>query len=110
MKKFLIAGIIIVLVIAGAAVLFASANPDGLDSTFLIAEGQKEVFAPATGDEISGEELDPVMWNAPMPDYALGEEGSPVGGMVAVIIGVIVALGAIVAIAFAAMKSRTKKE
>ena len=104
LKTFLIAGIIIVLVIAGAAVLFASANPDGLDSTFLIAEGQKEVFAPATSDEVAGEKLDPVKWNALMPDYALGD--SPAGGIIAVIIGVVVALGAIVAIAFAAMKSR----
>ncbi|MDO5847703.1 MAG: PDGLE domain-containing protein, partial [Methanocorpusculum sp.] len=78
-KKILVVGLIIALIIGGCAVFFASSNPDGLDSTFLVNEGQKEIFAPATGDEISGEANDPVQWNAPLPDYSLGEESGPAG-------------------------------
>lgn len=110
LKKFLIVGLIAAVVIGGCAVFFASSNPDGLDSTFLISEGQKEIFAPATGDEVAGEENDPVQWNAPMPDYALDEEGTPAGGIIALVIGIVVALGAITAAAVLARRAGQKKE
>lgn len=107
-KKVLIVGLIAAVVVGGCAAFFASSNPDGLDSTFLINEGQKEVFAPATGDEIAGEENDPIQWNAPMPDYALGDGEIPAGGAAAILIGVIIALAVIVAAA--KLASRKKKE
>lgn len=90
LKKFLAIGIVIALVIGVGAVFFASANPDGLDSTFLVSEGQKEIFAPATGDEVAGEENDPIQWSAPMPDYALGD--TPIGAIAALVIGIFAAL------------------
>lgn len=107
-KTFLLAGLAIVVVIAGCALLFASANPDGLDSTFLVASGQKEVFAPAIGEEIPGEEYSPVEWNAPMPDYSFGDDESLSSGIIALVIGIVFALAAIVAIAVAAVKTRRK--
>ncbi len=90
LKKFLAVGLIAALVIGVGAVFFASSNPDGLDSTFLVNEGHKDIFAPATGDEIAGEANDPVQWNAPMPDYALGD--STAGAIAALIIGIFAAL------------------
>ncbi|MDO5843571.1 MAG: PDGLE domain-containing protein [Methanocorpusculum sp.] len=83
----------IAVVIGVGAVFFASSNPDGLDSTFLVNEGQKEIFAPATGDEVAGEANNPINWSAPMPDYALGD--SPIGAIAALIIGIFAALAII---------------
>ena len=108
LKKFVAIGLIIALVIACGAVFFASSNPDGLDSTFLVSEGQKQIFAPATGDEISGEDLNPVNWNAPLADYSLGD--SKVGGIIALIIGIVAAIAAILLVARAAYAAQTKKE
>lgn len=88
-KKFLVAGLIIALLIGGSAVFFASSDPDGLDSTLLVSGGVKEIFAPATGDEIVEAE-DPIGWAPPMPDYSLGE--SAAGGIIALIIGIFAAL------------------
>ena len=51
--------------------------------------GVKEVFAPATGGEIVKAE-DPIGWEAPMPDYELGD--SIAGGLIALIIGIFTAL------------------
>jgi cobalt/nickel transport system permease protein len=88
-KNFLVAGLVIALIIGGCAVFFASSNPDGLDSTLLVSGGVKDIFAPATGDEIVEAE-DPVGWQAPMPDYALGD--STIGAIIALIIGIFAAL------------------
>ncbi|HJJ95774.1 MAG TPA: PDGLE domain-containing protein [Methanocorpusculum sp.] len=99
---------IIALVIGCGAVFFASSNPDGLDSTFLVNEGQKQIFAPSTGDEIAGEELNPITWNAPLADYSLGD--SKIGGIIALVIGIVAALAAILLVARAAYAAQTKKE
>ncbi|HJJ29324.1 MAG TPA: PDGLE domain-containing protein [Methanocorpusculum sp.] len=96
------------LVIGGCAVFFASSDPDGLDSTILISEGNKELLSDATSDEVAGEANDPVQWNAPMPDYALGDSNA--GGVIALLIGIVVVLGLIFAAATLARKSREKKE
>ena len=107
-KKFVAIGLIIALVIGCGAVFFASSNPDGLDSTFLVNEGQKQIFAPSTGDEIAGEELNPITWNAPLADYSLGD--SKIGGIIALVIGIVAALAAILLVARAAYAAQTKKE
>ena len=107
-KKFVAIGLIIALVIGCGAVFFASSNPDGLDSTFLVNEGQKQIFAPSTGDEIAGEELNPITWNAPLADYSLGD--SKIGGIIALVIGILAALAAILLVARAAYAAQTKKE
>ena len=106
--KIAAAGLIAALVIGGCAVFFASSDPDGLDSTILISEGNKELLSDATSDEVAGEANDPVQWNAPMPDYALGDSNA--GGVIALVIGIVVVLGLIFAAATLARKSREKKE
>lgn len=90
LKKFLVIGLIVALVIGVGAVFLASSNPDGLDSTFLINENQKKIFSPSTGDELALEEKDPINWSAPMPDYALGD--SALGAVIALVIGIFGAL------------------
>ena len=105
-KKFLVAGLIIALIIGGCAVLFASSDPDGLDSTLLVSGGVKQVFAPATGDEIAEAE-DPIGWSAPMPDYALGD--STIGGFIALIIGIFAALVVIIIAAKIVYASSSEK-
>jgi cobalt/nickel transport protein len=47
--KFLITGVLLALAVSIVAVFLASPNPDGLDSTALIASGQKTLTSPATG-------------------------------------------------------------
>ena len=44
-RKFLAAGLLIALAISIIAVFLASSDPDGLDSTALIASGQKTLTA-----------------------------------------------------------------
>ncbi len=92
-KKFLVVGLVIALIIGGCAVLFASGDPDGLDSTLLVSGGVKEVFAPATGEEIIEAE-DPIGWEAPMSDYPFGD--SAAGGIITLIVGIFAALVIIV--------------
>ncbi|MDO5845568.1 MAG: PDGLE domain-containing protein [Methanocorpusculum sp.] len=89
MKKVVAVGIAAALVVGGCAVFFASSNPDGLDSTILISGGAKELFSPATTEDIKTAD-DPVGWSAPLPDYTLGD--SALGAIIALVIGIFVAL------------------
>jgi len=88
--KFIAIGVLLALVIAVIAVFLASSDPDGLDSTALIASGQKTLTAPATGDEISVEASGHYTYEAPMPDYSLGESLGSIGGIIAMVSGTIV--------------------
>jgi len=107
LKKFLIVGLLIALVIFCAAFFLASTNPDGLDSTFLVSEGQKEIFAPATGDEITGEENNPINWNAPIPDYAFGD--SNISKIIILLIGIVATITALIILAKVAYAKQIRK-
>ncbi|MDV0444292.1 cobalt transporter CbiM [Methanorbis rubei] len=90
-NKFLAIGLVIALVIGGAAVFFASGDPDGLDSTLLVGGGAKDIFAPAHGEIEEAD--DPIGWVSPMPDYVLGgEDSGALGGLIALVIGIAAAL------------------
>lgn len=95
LNKFLAAGLVVALVIGGAAVFLASGDPDGLDSTLLVGGGAKDLFSPPHGE--IAEAHDPVGWVSPMPDYVLG--GEDVGGLIALVIGIFTALIIILAAA-----------
>jgi cobalt/nickel transport protein len=91
-KTFIICGIIIALAIGVLAVFLASGNPDGLESTALIVQGQKTL----TGDtppaaEIQEDLKGKFSYAAPMPDYSLGEKFGPLGGIVAIVGGTLLA-------------------
>ncbi len=48
-KTFIIAGIVVALLIGVVAVFMASADPDGLESTALVVQGQKELTGNTPG-------------------------------------------------------------
>jgi len=79
-KKLLLGGLVIALIIAVLAPFIASSNPDGLDSTM-----EKVMENPET---------EPA-FESPLPDYTipfLGED-NPLGGVIALVIGTLLALG-----------------
>ena len=84
-KKFIIGGLVVAIIIAILAPFLASSNPDGLESA-----AEKIVLV---------EETEP-MFEAPLPDYlipALGE--SPLGGVISIVLGTIIAFLAMVGLA-----------
>lgn len=100
-RTFIIAGLIISLLIGGVAVFLASGDPDGLESSALVVQGQKELTGDTPEDaELHEETEGRFSYTAPMPDYALGEEMGPLGGIVAIVVGTILALLVVVGLAY----------
>ena len=101
-KTFIITGIIIALLIGVVAVFFASADPDGLESTALFVQGQKELTGGTPENaEINEDLTDKFSYASPMPDYALGEEMGPMGGLIAIITGTLLAFLVVIGLAYA---------
>ncbi|MDD5025039.1 MAG: PDGLE domain-containing protein [Methanoregula sp.] len=105
-KTFIIAGIIVALLIGVVAVFMASGDPDGLESTALVVQGQKQLTGATPPDvEIKEDMTGKFSYTAPMPDYSLGESMGTMGGSIAIIGGTILAflvvLGLACAIKFA---------
>jgi cobalt/nickel transport protein len=105
-KSFIIGGIIIALLIGVIAVFMASADPDGLESTALVVQGQKDLTGATPPDAEIQEDLNgKFSYTSPMPDYSLGESMGPLGGLIAIVAGTILAflvvLGLIYGIKFA---------
>ena len=92
-KTFIIGGIVIALLIGVVAVFMASSDPDGLESTALVVQGQKELTGATPENAEIQEDLNgKFSYESPMPDYSLGERFGPLGGMVAIVAGIILAL------------------
>lgn len=107
--RFIVGGILVALAIAIIAVFLASSDPDGLDSTALIASGQKTLTAPATGDEVSVEAPGHYAYEAPIPDYSLGEKWGPAGGIIAMVVGTIITFAIGIGIAWMLKKRKASK-
>lgn len=91
-KTFIIAGILVALLIGVVAVFMASGDPDGLESTALVVQGQKELTGVTPEDaEIEEDMTGKFSYTSPMPDYALGEEMGPLGGIIAIALGTLLA-------------------
>jgi cobalt/nickel transport protein len=93
-KTFITVGIAIAILIGVLAVFFASGDPDGLESTALMIQGQKSL----TGDtppeaEIHEDTTGKFAYDSPMADYSLGEQLGPLGGIIAIVVGTILAFG-----------------
>jgi cobalt/nickel transport protein len=100
-KTFLIVGIIVALLIGVIAVFMASGDPDGLESTALVVQGQKTITGGTPADaEIHEETAGRFSYTAPMPDYALGEEMGSFGGIIAIVAGTILAFVVVFGIAY----------
>jgi len=98
-RKFLVAGIIVALLIGVAAVFLASGDPDGLESTALMVQGQKSLTGPTPPDaEIHEDTEGKFAFSSPMPDYSLGEKLGPVGSVIAIIAGTLLAFGLVLGI------------
>lgn len=105
-KTFIAAGIIISLLIGGIAVFMASGDPDGLESSALVVQGQKDLTGDTPEDaELIEETGGRFSYEAPMPDYALGEEMGPLGGIIAIVAGTIIALVVVLGLAYAIKSS-----
>jgi cobalt/nickel transport protein len=101
-KTFIIAGIVISLFIGGIAVFMASGDPDGLESTALVVQGQKELTGATPEDAELHEETDGrFSYESPMPDYAMGEEMGALGGLIAIVVGTILAFLVVLGLAYA---------
>ena len=75
-RTLIIAGVVLALVVGIAAVFFASSDPDGLGSTVLITQGQKEPQPANPGAEIDESVLpDSFAYTVPFPDYTFEGAG-----------------------------------
>jgi cobalt/nickel transport protein len=100
-KTFLAAGIVIALLIGVVAVFMASGDPDGLESTALVVQGQKTITGGTPPDaEIHEDLTGKFAYSSPMPDYSLGEQMGSTGEMVAIIVGTILAFLIVLGLAY----------
>jgi cobalt/nickel transport protein len=84
-KSFIIGGLIVAIIIAILAPFLASADPDGLESA-----AEKILLV---------DETEPVL-EAPLPDYLVPSWGeSPLGGVVSIVLGTLIAFLAMVGLA-----------
>jgi len=100
-RTFIIAGILVALIIGGVAVFMASGDPDGLESTALVVQGQKTITGDTPADaEIHEETAGRFAYSSPMPDYSLGEAMGSLGGLVAIIAGTVIAFLVVLGLAY----------
>jgi cobalt/nickel transport protein len=105
-KTFLIAGIIVALLIGVVAVFLASGDPDGLESTALVVQGQKDLTGGTPEDAEIHEATDGrFSYESPMPDYALGDEMGSTGGIIAIVVGTILAFLVVFGLAYGIKKT-----
>jgi cobalt/nickel transport protein len=93
-KTFIIAGIAVALLIGVVAVFFASADPDGLESTALVIQGQKSLTGDTPPDaEIREDGEGKFAYESPMPDYSFGDPLGQLGSIIAIVAGTLLAFG-----------------
>jgi cobalt/nickel transport protein len=107
-KTFIIAGLIIAILIGFVAVFLASSDPDGLESTALVVQGDKTLTGETPPDAEVREPLENTFsYTSLMPDYSLGEGWGPAGGIIAIVVGTILAFLVVIGLAYAVkMKAR----
>jgi cobalt/nickel transport protein len=95
-RNVLVVGVIIALVISVLSPFIASTNPDGLD---------------ASADALNPAIIDSVSYFTPiMQDYSLpGMEDNPIGGVISLVVGSLIALGLAYGV-FLLIKKPEKKE
>jgi cobalt/nickel transport protein len=110
-KTFLIAGIILALLIGIVAVFLASSDPDGLESTALLVQGQKTLTGNTPEDaKVQEDQTGKFSYESPMPDYSLGEQLGPLGGIIAIITGTLLAFGVVLGISKVLIAKKKARE
>jgi len=112
-KTLIIGGLILAILVGVVAVFFASGDPDGLESTALVIQGEKTLTGPTPPDAEIKEDMEgKFSYPAPMPDYSLGERMGTQGGILAIVGGTVLAflavIGLIYALKFAGKKNPPK--
>jgi cobalt/nickel transport protein len=110
-KTFIIAGIVVAILIGVVAVFMASGDPDGLESTALMIQGQKTLTGGTPQDaEIHEDTAGKFSYESPMPDYSLGEKLGPLGGIIAIVTGILLASGIVLGISKVLVAKKKAKE
>jgi cobalt/nickel transport protein len=110
-KTFLITGIVVAILIGVVAVFFASGEPDGLESTALMVQGQKTLTGGTPADaEILEDTTGKFSYESPMPDYSLGEKFGPLGGVIANVAGILLAFLIVIGISKMLVTKKKAKE
>jgi cobalt/nickel transport protein len=109
-KTLIVGGLIIAILIGVVAVFLASGDPDGMESTALVVQGQKALTGPTPPDAEIEESMEgKFAYSAPMPDYSLGEGMGSTGGILAIVGGTVlaflVAIGLVYALKIAGKKN-----
>jgi cobalt/nickel transport protein len=90
-KTFVAAGIVLAILIGLVAVFLASPDPDGLESTALVVQGDKTLTGDTPPDaEVNEDAADRFSYEAPLPDYSMGEGMGKTGEIIALVAGVLV--------------------
>jgi cobalt/nickel transport protein len=106
-KTFIIVGLIIALLIGVIAVFAASSDPDGLESTALVVQGEKALAGDTPpGAEIAENPEGKFSYASLMPDYSLGEDWGPIGGVIAIVAGTILAFLVVIGLVYAVRMGR----
>jgi cobalt/nickel transport protein len=89
-RQFIVGGIIIALLIGVTAVFLASGDPDGLESTALVVQGEKTLTGGTPENAVTHEDTaGKVAYSSPMPDYTLGSVKGPLGGILPLFAGIL---------------------
>ena len=108
-KTLIACGLVIAIAIGIIAVFFASGDPDGLESTALVVQGQKNITGNSLPDAAVHENMEgKFTYNPPMPDYSAGERNGPGGSVFAIVGGTILAFAIAIGLIYA-IKAATKK-
>lgn len=93
---FILMGIGIAIFIGILAVFLASGDPDGLESTALVVQGDKTLTgATPENAEIKEDLTGKFSYEAPFPDYGMGEALGKPGELIVMVVGIILAFVAV---------------
>ena len=109
MKKFVIAGIAIAVIIGIVAIFLASGDPDGLESSALVLQGDKTLTGETPPDAELVEDLHGgLSYESPMPDYELPDTGIP-GQVIAMLAGIAISFIIVLGVARVASGKKEAK-
>jgi cobalt/nickel transport protein len=98
-RTLLAIGFVVAILVGVTAVFLASDDPDGLESTALVVQGEKSLTAPAPpGAEVKEGLLTGIAYTPPFPDYSLGEGSGYPGSILAIVLGITLTFGGIIGV------------